>query len=66
VAIFIDRDRQVYVTLVKTNSNSNPPQALQPIAIGSQPPTNLSAEKLPSEVYQMAITSSIDQSALEN
>ncbi len=42
----LDRDRQVYVTLIKTNPNSNPPQAWKPIAIDSQLPTNLSASKI--------------------
>ena len=42
----LDRDRQVYVTLVKTNPNPTTPQAWKPVAIDSQLPSNLSADKI--------------------
>ena len=42
----LDRDRQVYVTLVKTNQTDPNPQAWKPIAIDSQLPANLSTEKI--------------------
>jgi uncharacterized membrane-anchored protein len=42
----LDRDRQVYVTLVKTNPIATTPQAWKPIAIDSQLPANLSTEKI--------------------
>jgi uncharacterized membrane-anchored protein len=42
----LDRDRQVYVTLVKTTPTTITPQAWQPVAIGSQLPANLSAAKI--------------------
>jgi uncharacterized membrane-anchored protein len=43
----LTKNQQVYVTLAKTKaSNSNTPQAWQPIAINSQIPINLSADKI--------------------
>jgi uncharacterized membrane-anchored protein len=42
----LDRDRQVYVTLVKTNSTITTPQAWKPVAISTQLPANLSADKI--------------------
>jgi uncharacterized membrane-anchored protein len=44
----ISKNQQIYVTLskAKVSSNATIPQAWQPIAIGSQLPTNLSADKI--------------------
>jgi uncharacterized membrane-anchored protein len=42
----LDRNQHVYVTLVKTNSNSPTLQAWKPVAIDAQLPTNLSADKI--------------------
>ena len=40
------RNQQVYVTLIKTNTSGTSPQAWQPVAIGKQIPTDLSAAKI--------------------
>jgi uncharacterized membrane-anchored protein len=46
-SVNIPRNRQVYVTLTKVKAaNANPPQAWQPVAIGNQIPTDLSADKI--------------------
>jgi uncharacterized membrane-anchored protein len=42
----LDRNQQVYVTLVKSNPNSSTLQAWKPVAIDAQLPTNLSADKI--------------------
>ncbi|PSB55934.1 membrane-anchored protein [Chamaesiphon polymorphus CCALA 037] len=42
----LDRNQQVYVTLLKTAPNATTPQAWKPVAIDANLPPNLSADKI--------------------
>jgi uncharacterized membrane-anchored protein len=46
-SVNIPNNQQVYITLTKVTAvNANSPQAWQPVAIGTQIPTNLSSDKI--------------------
>jgi uncharacterized membrane-anchored protein len=45
-SVNLDRNQQVYVTLMKTAPTDTTPQAWKPVAIDAKLPTNLSADKI--------------------